>query len=52
MSYTEFYVLPVKAARIEAAVMQDPIFTDMEMDAVPVDGKRIFWGGFTTLVQG
>ncbi len=36
--------------RINAAVMSDPVFAGMSPD-LPVDGKRMFWGGFTTLVE-
>jgi uncharacterized protein YbaA (DUF1428 family) len=36
--------------RIKGAVMQDPLFADMGPDTIPVDGKRMFWAGFTTLV--
>lgn len=38
-----------ECARIKAAAMSDPLFADMAPD-IPVDGKRMFWGGFTTLV--
>ena len=38
-------------ARIKDAVMQDPVFANMTPNTVPVDGKRMFWGGFTTLIS-
>lgn len=31
--------------------MKDPVFANMAPDAVPVDGKRMFWGGFKPLVD-
>jgi PhnB protein len=37
-------------ARIKAAVMKDPIFANMGPDTVPVDGRRMFWGGFKPFV--
>lgn len=38
--------------RINALVMQDPRLQDMmDPHSVPFDGKRMFWGGFTTLVE-
>ena len=38
--------------RINAKVMEDPRLKDM-MDPkdMPFDGKRMFWGGFKTLVE-
>ena len=38
-------------ARIKAAVMADPVFANMDPDAVPVDGKRMFWGGFESFID-
>ena len=35
--------------RINAAVMNDPRLAAMNPQALPVDGKRMFWGGFTKL---
>lgn len=35
-------------ARIKAAVMKEPVFA--KMGAVPVDGQRMFWGGFKPFV--
>ncbi|RYG79330.1 DUF1428 domain-containing protein, partial [bacterium] len=31
--------------------MADPRMKSMEEDDVPVDGKRMIWGGFKTLLQ-
>ena len=36
---------------IKSAVMKDPLFAESPPDAIPVDGMRMFWGGFTTLVE-
>lgn len=36
--------------RINAAVMNDPRLK-CSPDAMPFDGKRMFWGGFVPLVQ-
>lgn len=37
--------------RINAAVMADPRLADMNPSTLPFDGKRMFWGGFKTLVE-
>ncbi|MDO9403364.1 MAG: DUF1428 domain-containing protein [Polaromonas sp.] len=37
--------------RINAAVMADPRLADMKPDGMPFDGKRMFWGGFKTMVE-
>jgi uncharacterized protein YbaA (DUF1428 family) len=37
--------------RINAKVMKDPRFDGMDMAKMPFDGKRMFWGGFKTLVE-
>jgi uncharacterized protein YbaA (DUF1428 family) len=37
--------------RINPEVMKDPLFATMGPDTIPVNGKRMFWGGFDTLVQ-
>lgn len=37
-------------ARIKDAFVRDPVFANMDPIDVPVDGKRMFWGGFTTLL--
>jgi uncharacterized protein YbaA (DUF1428 family) len=36
--------------RINEAVMKDPRLTGMDPQAMPFDGKRMFWGGFEVLV--
>lgn len=36
--------------RINAQVMADPRLSGMDADDMPFDAKRMFWGGFTTLV--
>jgi uncharacterized protein YbaA (DUF1428 family) len=38
--------------RINAKVMKDPRLADMmDPKAMPFDGKRMFWGGFSVLVN-
>lgn len=38
--------------RIMAKVMKDPRLKDMmDPKAMPFDGKRMFWGGFKTMVE-
>jgi uncharacterized protein YbaA (DUF1428 family) len=38
--------------RVNAKVMQDPRLKAMaKMQKMPFDGKRMFWGGFKTLVR-
>ncbi len=38
--------------RINAKVMQDPrLAAYMDPKKLPFDGKRMFWGGFSTLVE-
>ena len=36
---------------INALVMKDPRLASMHGKAMPFDGKRMFWGGFKTLVE-
>jgi len=37
---------------VNAKVMSDPRLTDlMDPKAMPFDGKRMFWGGFETIVS-
>jgi uncharacterized protein YbaA (DUF1428 family) len=37
---------------INAKVMEDPRLKDMmDPDSMPFDGKRMFWGGFRTIVE-
>jgi uncharacterized protein YbaA (DUF1428 family) len=39
--------------RVNAKVMKDPRLANMmDPKALPFDGKRMFWGGFKTLVEG
>ena len=37
--------------RINAKVMKDPRLTGMKPAEMPFDGKRMFWGGFKTMVK-
>lgn len=37
--------------RINEQVMKDPRIEAMDPKSMPVDGKRMFWGGFETLVE-
>jgi uncharacterized protein YbaA (DUF1428 family) len=38
--------------RVNKKVMQDPRLAEMmDPKAMPFDGKRMIWGGFTTLVE-
>jgi PhnB protein len=37
-------------ARVKATVFNDPMFANMGPDTIPVDGKRMFFGGFKSLV--
>ena len=37
--------------RIKAAVMKDPLLANMGPDTIPVDGRRMFWGGFNILIS-
>jgi uncharacterized protein YbaA (DUF1428 family) len=37
--------------RINAKVMQDPRLSGMDPAKMPFDGKRMFWGGFRTMVR-
>ena len=36
---------------VNAKVMADPRLKDMDMSAAPFDGKRMIFGGFTTLLE-
>jgi uncharacterized protein YbaA (DUF1428 family) len=39
--------------RVNAKVMKDPRLANMmDPKSMPFDGKRMFWGGFKTLVEG
>ncbi len=37
--------------RTNAAVMADPRIAGMDRNAMPFDGKRMFWGGFDVLLS-
>ncbi|GAA3917426.1 DUF1428 domain-containing protein [Luteimonas lutimaris] len=37
--------------RINKQVMADPRLADMDPKSMPFDGKRMFWGGFKTIVE-
>jgi PhnB protein len=37
-------------ARVKVAVFKDPMFANMGPDTIPVDGKRMFFGGFKPFV--
>ena len=37
--------------RVNAAVMEEPWMQEMNPADMPFDGKRMFWGGFESLVQ-
>ena len=36
---------------VNAKVMEDPLMKDMDPATMPFDGKRMFWGGFKTIVE-
>ena len=36
---------------VNAKVMKDKIFADMNPKNMPFDGKRMFWGGFKSMVK-
>jgi uncharacterized protein YbaA (DUF1428 family) len=47
------YKSRVHRDRVNARVMRDPRLAKMmNPKAMPFDGKRMIWGGFTTLVEG
>ena len=47
------YKSRVHRDRVNAKVMRDPRLAKMmNPKAMPFDGKRMIWGGFTTLVEG
>ena len=47
------YKSRVHRDRVNARVMRDPRLAKMmNPKAIPFDGKRMIWGGFTTLVEG
>ena len=37
--------------RVNARVMKDPRIARMMKNGMPFDGKRMFWGGFKTIVE-
>ena len=37
--------------RVLAKVMKDPRLAKMDPKAMPFDGRRMFWGGFKSLVE-
>ena len=37
--------------KVNALVMKDPRITSMVAKDMPFDGKRMFWGGFKSLVE-
>ena len=37
--------------RVNAKVMKDPRIANMDMKSMPVDGKRMIYGGFETFVK-
>jgi uncharacterized protein YbaA (DUF1428 family) len=37
--------------RVNAKVMKDPRFANMDMKSMPFDGKRMIYGGFETIVK-
>lgn len=37
--------------RVLEAVMKDPRIADMDPKSMPFDAKRMFWGGFETIVE-
>ncbi len=37
--------------QINAKVMADPRLKDMSAETMPFDGKRMFWGGFKSIVE-
>jgi uncharacterized protein YbaA (DUF1428 family) len=36
---------------VNAKVMKDPRLAKMDPNAMPFDGRRMFWGGFKSLVE-
>jgi uncharacterized protein YbaA (DUF1428 family) len=37
--------------RVNAKAMEDPRIAGMDPASMPFDGKRMFWGGFSTIVD-
>lgn len=48
-----YAVWPDKETRDRAWAegMKDPRFTQMGPESMPFDGKRMFWGGFTPIIE-
>ncbi len=48
-----YLVFESKAARNKAwkAIMKDPFMADFDWKKAPFDGKRMYYGGFKTLIQ-
>ena len=47
-----FYNSRAQRDRVNAKVMKDPRMAPMmDSKALPFDGKRMFWGGFKTIVE-
>jgi uncharacterized protein YbaA (DUF1428 family) len=40
-----------KRDEVNEKVMNDPRIKDMSPDSMPFDAKRMFWGGFRTIVE-
>ena len=36
---------------VNAKVVKDPIFAGMDMKSIPFDGKRMFFGGFKSMLE-
>ncbi|MFT4193587.1 DUF1428 domain-containing protein [Ottowia sp.] len=45
------YASRAERDRINALVMKDPRLADCKPESMPFDGMRMFWGGFTGLVE-
>ena len=45
------YASRAERDRINALVMKDPRIADCKPEDLPFDGMRMFWGGFTGLVE-
>ena len=45
------YASRAERDRINAAVMKDPRIASMDPATMPFDAKRMFWGGFESVVE-
>jgi uncharacterized protein YbaA (DUF1428 family) len=45
------YASRAERDRINALVMADPRIADYKPEDMPFDGRRMFWGGFESLVE-